>query len=516
MDLRSFRRALADDPVRLMWWVLGATLLVKLALAAAFPLTHDEAYFTMWAEHPALGYSEHPPMIGWVLWPILQLGKTRFLVRLPAVVSTIVIGWGLYRLLRDRGEERAAWAAILFLASPLNLIYIIITTDTPLIFFSCWSLYAFYRAHRSGRLAWYAASGLLLSFAFLSKYFAVLLGLAYLVAHLLLPKNRQRTLGMLLLYLCVLPAGALDIYWNYHHSWLQVNSNLFYRHVRDGPNLMTPLLYLATVVYLLLPAGAILWWRARRGLVERLRTHDAVVIAVVYLMPMTVFGLLSIVKTIGLHWLLSFAVLPFAITWAVAEVPAIRRASRFTGWYSAVHLLIIALALLMPKSLLAGSSSYAKIVVAVYHEELAAEIEPFTEGRMLAADGYGIACQLTFYNPGFFSHFSVGNHHGRQDDIVTDWNRWAGRDAFILHDEPPDMGRYDGIFDEVRVETIEVRGQAFYLVLGDRLNFDGFRERYLVSIRDRYYDVPDWLPMDRCFFRERYFGGAAVSHPDSG
>ena len=66
--VRDRLEAMRGDPVRLMWWAFALTLLVKLVLAAVFPLTEDEAYFTMWGEHPALGYSEHPPMIGWWLY----------------------------------------------------------------------------------------------------------------------------------------------------------------------------------------------------------------------------------------------------------------------------------------------------------------------------------------------------------------------------------------------------------------------------------------------------------------
>ncbi len=493
------------DPIRAFWWVLGLSLLFKLVLAAVLPLTQDEAYFTMWGEFPALGYSEHPPMIGWILWPILAIGKTRFLVRLPAVFATVIIGWGIFRLLEDRDRERAALTAILYLLSPLNLLYVIITTDTPLIFFSFWSMFAYYRAYRSGRLGWYAAAGLLLSFAFLSKYFAVLLGFAYLVHFIVAPKNTRRVLGIGLLYLAVLPAGLLDIYWNYHHSWLQINSNLFYRNAGDGPNIVTPLVFLATVLYLLLPAGVILWWRARKEFLLRLQEHDAAVFAVLYLVPMSVFALLSVAKKIGLHWLLSFCALSFLISWAVIHRHEMSRAIRFTIRFSMVHVILIVVVLLIPIRVLQGSSNYASIVMSKHHRELAAAMAPFTEDRMLGAEGYGLACLLSFYNPGFFSHFARGTIHGRQDDVITDWRDWAGRDVMIFHREPPEMERYEGLFDQMRVETIEVEGQIFYLLLGDRLDFDAFRDRVLAPIRDRFYQVPEWLPMEQCFFRGRYF-----------
>jgi hypothetical protein len=495
---------------RLFWWALAGSLALKLVLAALLPLTQDEAYFSMWGAHPALGYSEHPPMIGWWLYPILELGASRFLVRLPAVLATLSIGWGIFLLLRDRDPERAAWAAILYLVSPLNLCFVIITTDTPLVFFSFWSAAAFVRALQGGRMTDWARAGFLLGCAFLSKYFAVLLGLAFAACLLATPLTRRRVLGMLVLLAAVLPAGILDIFWNYHHSWLQINSNLFYRNDGDGPNLATPLLFAATALYLLLPVGALEWWRAGRRFGSRLRAESAVPFAILYLVPMACFAALSVVKKIGLHWLLSFAAFSVLVTWAVSGSDGLRRATRLAAWLSAAHLVLVLAAVAVPLRCFAGSANYPAIVMAARHRELAAAIAPFTAGRKLGADGYGSASLLSFYNPGFFSHFGRGTAHGRQDDILTDWREWEGRDALVVFRRPPPAAAYEGLFDSVRLATVEVEGHTFHLVLGDRFRLDAFRERVLVPVRDRYYDVPDWLPMRQCFFRARYFPEEAV------
>ena len=47
------------------------TLLLKLLLAATFPMSGDEAFFYQWGVFPAWGYSDHPPMVGWLL-PVLH------------------------------------------------------------------------------------------------------------------------------------------------------------------------------------------------------------------------------------------------------------------------------------------------------------------------------------------------------------------------------------------------------------------------------------------------------------
>ena len=58
---------------RVFWSAIGVTLAFRLWLAWWLPLTGDEAYFLQWGEAPALGYYDHPPLVGWLLAALLQL-----------------------------------------------------------------------------------------------------------------------------------------------------------------------------------------------------------------------------------------------------------------------------------------------------------------------------------------------------------------------------------------------------------------------------------------------------------
>jgi len=52
----------APAPRQWLLFVFAATLLFRVWLAAAAPITADEAYFLLWGRAPALGYYDHPPM----------------------------------------------------------------------------------------------------------------------------------------------------------------------------------------------------------------------------------------------------------------------------------------------------------------------------------------------------------------------------------------------------------------------------------------------------------------------
>jgi 4-amino-4-deoxy-L-arabinose transferase and related glycosyltransferases of PMT family len=208
---------------------LVLTLIVKLALAFFLPMSGDEAYFIIWARHLDFGYYDHPPMVGWIIYLLRFIGDGELIMRLPAVLFSTLIGMGIYRLLKPLDASRAALVAMIFLISPVNIMDVLITTDTPLILFVFLSVYALVRALQRDQLGWYVLSGAAMGLAFLSKYFAVLLGLAYLAFFLFTPQRKQRWFGFLLLVLAAMPFVAVNVYWNYTHCWDNILFNLYNR-----------------------------------------------------------------------------------------------------------------------------------------------------------------------------------------------------------------------------------------------------------------------------------------------
>ena len=48
---------------------------------------------------------------------------------------------------------------------------------------------------------------------------------------------------------------------------------------------------------------------------------------------------------------------------------------------------------------------------------------------------------------------------------------------------------------------------CFAVVLGRGLDYASYRARSLALVRERYYRIPHFLPVQRCYFFERYFPG---------
>ena len=140
------------NATRVTRWLLAAglaSLLLRFFIAATFPITGDEAFFYWWGVYPDWGYSDHPPMVGWLIALMrATLGDSIWSIRLPVVLLPLGLGAALWWALNGVSRLRAAWAVLFFWLAPLNWLNMLITTDTPLIFWSVLSAAALMRAER--------------------------------------------------------------------------------------------------------------------------------------------------------------------------------------------------------------------------------------------------------------------------------------------------------------------------------------------------------------------------------
>ncbi len=502
----------SQSPVRVFFALLAATLAFRFWLAWAMPMTGDEAYFVTWGRIPDWGYYDHPPMIGWWLAALLAVSDAQWWLRLPVVLQPGLLALGIAWLLRawqvpDACPElgRRAWlAASAFLLLPDNVWNVFVTTDTPLIYFSFLSGLAFLRAARDDDFRWYLLAGAALGLAFLSKYFAALLGLAYLV-HAVWRPMRRRLAGLALLVAAASPFVAINLWWNWGHCWANLMFNLYNRHEGAGLSWKTPLLYAVMLLYLLTPP--VLWLLGRRAgvIAQAAQRSDVRALAFIALVPLTVFAALSLVKTVGLHWVLSF--LPFALLLLALAVDAaaLRRVVRFLAGFAALHVVAILVIAHLPLETWKKTRLYDGIVLTFEPRRLLAELEPYASDYVFAADGYSNAVTLAYNARRPFLVFGEGSSHARHDDILTDFRPLDGRHILVLRKTAPDAADYAPYFREIELRRIELRGATFHLVLGRGFDYAAYRDGVLAKVRDKYYAIPAWLPKGPCYFCARYF-----------
>lgn len=204
---------------------LAALTLLRLIVAAWAPLAPDEAYYWVWSRALAPGYLDHPPMVAlWIRAGTWLAGDTALGVRLlgplSVAVGSLLLADAAERLLPGR---QAGWrsAALLNATLLVGAGAVIMTPDTPLLFFWTLSLWALARIATGGGGGWFAMLGLAVGLALASKYTAVLLGAGIGVWLLLTPAMRP-WLRRLAPWLGLILASAVFspvILWNAEHGW---------------------------------------------------------------------------------------------------------------------------------------------------------------------------------------------------------------------------------------------------------------------------------------------------------
>lgn len=528
------------DTKRAFYLLLLISSAIKLWLAAFFPFIGDEAYFYQWGAHLDWGgYYDHPPMVGWWLWALQQLSSHPLVLRLPAVLLWIAITFGMMDLfshLLPEQSERRWLLGSLFLALPFTWAFNLITTDTPLILFLFFSGYAFIRAEQEKKWQWYAASGVLLGLALLSKYFAGLLAITYAIY--LLPR-RGGIPRLLLVAVCALPFMLLNLAWNASHCWNNFLFNLINRNEDAHFSLSQVAQYFLMLAYLVTPWTAIALWRSVRASklsdqpvsvplanenidfasanseknAEGIRpshftaggekaTHT---IAALFVVPFCLFLLLSFYKEIGLHWLLAF--IPFVFLFATVHLSdeTLQRHRKWALWLGLPHLLLVLSLAHLPLDIFKPLRIHADIVLNREGNDVALALKKdIPADTTLMTPSYSQSSLLAYHAQSYIPVFGFGSFHARFDDPITDFRKLDGKNIRIASTRPIDGAAWQSFFKQLTVQERMIDGARFWVADGEVFQFESYREQVLSAVANRFYKVPNWLPLYGCRFLEMY------------
>lgn len=443
----------------IFWFVLGITTLIRLVYALKLPLTGDEAYFWEWGRHPALGYYDHPPVAGWILWFTRQIfGDTVAAVRIPAVFTGTLVVAVIHRFTLEitGSERRAALTGLLAMGIPIvSVLGVLYSTDTPVLAAGTLGGYFFYRAVDRGDDRAWTWTGICFAIVLGSKFLGVpLLGAAGLYI-LLNPgaRGHLKTTGPYIAGVLTLLGIIPVILWNASNDWVTFTFNFASRHSTSSLNLKGVLDYLAGQAFALSPmvfllaipllAAAIPVWR-KGG--DRGRG----IAAFLALAPLGGFFVLSFVTRVGVHWPgVAVPFLAIALGSKLSDGPKITKryiATAAMAWSITLILFLIPLApYLLPadwayplrpekintaqlKKIMGSPTESGKMVGAVL-EEMGANGEVFAFTR-----SYALSSLLAFYTP---KHPEVtvlgkGSVHGRNHSFWFDPARHKGMDAVFV------------------------------------------------------------------------------------
>jgi 4-amino-4-deoxy-L-arabinose transferase-like glycosyltransferase len=204
---------------------LAAVTLIRLVVAATVPLAPDETYYWIWSHALAAGYLDHPPMVAlWIRAGTLLLGQSALGVRLLGPLAAAVASWMLFDAANVLfpGTKAGVVAATLLNASLLlGVGTVIMTPDSPLLFFWTAAFWAVARLAAGGSGLWWLAAGVACGLALDSKYTALLLWIGIGLWVLLVPAVRPWLRRWQPWAACAtgLALFVPVLFWNAAHDW---------------------------------------------------------------------------------------------------------------------------------------------------------------------------------------------------------------------------------------------------------------------------------------------------------
>ncbi len=403
--------------------VIAYMLLLRLFYLGVVDLLPEEAYYWNYAQHPALGYLDHPPMVAWLVTLGTALfGHTEFGVRIAAYTCWLVAAGFSFAFARDLMGKAAALKAVMLMAV-LPFFFsagFIMTPDAPLT--ACWAGVLFFLERAllgEKRNAWWGV-GICLGAGMLSKYTILLLGPAAML-FILLDRRSRRWLRRPEPYAAALLAAVLFmpvVVWNAENNWA---SFTFQTARRLGMKTQfSPHVLLGAILVLLTPVVAaaafqVLFTKGRPGTREdpsgEAGARRRLFMAVFTLVPLSVFVLFSLTHEPKLEWTgpLWLAVLP-AVAWQMGQEerwPAARLKVFFQrGWMLTFIVMLISLGGLLHYMTmgLPGIPYPRKMALPVAWEEFGQSVEwikdslGYPAAMVVGMDKYFIASEMAFYN----------------------------------------------------------------------------------------------------------------------
>ena len=215
--------------------------LIHGVLGSVLGLSGDEAHYALYAAHLDWSYYDHPPLVGWLQWPLVALGAPDGVLRLIPealwVITALLVHASARRLQGllapavGSADAAGLWAVLAFSLAPvLHVLGIGLLPDTLLMLFTAavfWQTLRMLDPLEVQRARAWLLLGALLGLAGLAKYTAIFVALPVLLCLLLAHGARVvlRPWPWLALLLALLLVSPVFV-WNARHDWISFTYQL--------------------------------------------------------------------------------------------------------------------------------------------------------------------------------------------------------------------------------------------------------------------------------------------------
>jgi 4-amino-4-deoxy-L-arabinose transferase-like glycosyltransferase len=216
--------------------------LVHFALGFSIEFSVDEAHYALYAQHLAWSYFDHPPLVGWIQWPLVALTSSEGFIRLVPELLWVISCLLVYQVTleihhfiqgRNSGYLTSSlpsantcglMAVLAIVAAPMpHVLAIGLLPDTLLAPLSLGLMFMALRwlIQDHFTIGDWLLTGVLLGLAGLSKYTAIFTAFALLLVFVV--ARRKSWISKIGFWLAILIALILIgpvLYWNWLNDWI--------------------------------------------------------------------------------------------------------------------------------------------------------------------------------------------------------------------------------------------------------------------------------------------------------
>lgn len=300
MNLRTTHRLglLINWLARDLRFYLVLLCLTTLPVLHVLALGPDEAHYALYGYYPALSYYDHPPLVGWIQFVMLQMGSAEMVLRLPAFLFGLLTFTFMWCMTPRPARFHAA---ILFLSAPMffALIYALLPSGLLLVLAFPILLATKWAVERNDYPS-YILLGCALGLAGLADYTAVFMALSA-GSYILFRRGWSLLLStrpwLAIAIACLLLAPVLV--WNIQHDFISFQYHLGYN-LFAGQFALVDLL--STQLIQCLAYGLALYIGAYITLFAIARTKELYIYAFFALPPLLFFAITPIFGRFLPHW----------------------------------------------------------------------------------------------------------------------------------------------------------------------------------------------------------------------
>jgi len=290
---------------------LFLTDILRFILIGSFGLTDDEAHYWQYSQYLDFSYFDHPPMVGYLIYIFTKIfGNNLYGVRIPAILCFNIALIYFYRLIKEFYNTKVAfYSSLLFSITPIFFVGSIITIpDTSLGMFWTMFIFYFYKFVITKDTWLLYLCGVILGFAGLSKYNAILLFISSLIILSVNKELRNWFLKKDFYIFCLITISIISpiILWNIAHDSISLKYQ-FSHGVGKGTS-FSALLFLQNfsfqAVYLSPVLFGFLWYYVFRFLFKKEKSFTIKEQFLIYfaLPGIVLFNVVAFKNQILPHW----------------------------------------------------------------------------------------------------------------------------------------------------------------------------------------------------------------------